>query len=121
MWPHVEPMFRSAIERTAMGTLADIKREVLHGNALLWVAWDGKSILAAWATVLQPEDAGLVCVVLACGGRAMQEWLPHVGKIEDYARAEGCARTRVTGRKGWSEVLDGYREKHVVLEKELAS
>ena len=39
--------------------------------------------------------------------------------IEAYARREGCVCTGITGRKGWLRVLDGYRQKHLIMDKDL--
>ncbi|WP_342712175.1 hypothetical protein AAFG13_12535 [Bradyrhizobium sp. B124] len=50
----------------------------------------------------------------------MKRWLPLLDGIEAYARDEGCVRVRIYGRKGWLRVLDRYREKHVILDKDLA-
>jgi len=42
-----------------------------------------------------------------------------IDQIEPYAR-EGCKRVRIYGRKGWLHVLDGYEEKHIIMDKELS-
>lgn len=122
MWPHVAPLLRSAFTRTGFCLFSDLERDVLKGSALVWVAWNGKTIEAAAATALHPTDAGLVCSILACGGAAdanIQNWLPLLRIIEQFAKDEGCNRTRFVGRKGWIRALPDYREKHVVMEKEL--
>lgn len=119
IWPHVEPLLRAAINRTGLSLFSDLQRDILNGNALIWLAWNGESIEAAAATALHPTEAGLVCSVLACGGSDMKRWLPLLETIETYAKAEGCARSRIVGREGWQRVLDGYRETHVILTKEL--
>jgi hypothetical protein len=49
----------------------------------------------------------------------MKRWLPLVDQIETYARAEGCRRVRIFGRKGWLHVPDGFEEKHLIMDKEL--
>ena len=42
-----------------------------------------------------------------------------VSLIEDFARAEGCALMRASGRAGWARLLRDYRQPYVVLEKEI--
>jgi hypothetical protein len=37
----------------------------------------------------------------------------------NYAKHEGCKRVRIYGRKGWLHVLDGFEEKHIIMDKEL--
>jgi hypothetical protein len=85
----------------------------------LWFAWNGNAIEAAATTVLINSDIGKVCIITACGGSGMKRWLPLLDGIEAYARDEGCTRVRIYGRKGWLRVLDGYREKHVIMDKEI--
>jgi hypothetical protein len=118
VWPHVGPLLRRAIERAGLTLFADIERDVLYGGALVWLAWSDR-IEAAAATALVKTDAGLVCVITACGGIDRARWLPLLAGIEDYARAEGCKSVRLVGRRGWQRALRGYGLKAVVLEKEL--
>ena len=117
-WPHVEPLLRPAIEKTGLSNFEDIEESVLIGCSLVWIAWDDK-IAAAASTTLQRIGSDLVCVLTACGGKDMDDWLPLLGKIEDYAKAEGCKSLRIFGREGWKRVLDGYNRTAVVLEKAL--
>jgi hypothetical protein len=123
IWPHVAPLLRKAIARTGLSAFADIELEVLCGRALLWLAVSGEggcaAIDAVASTSLQQTDAGKVCVITACAGNNMPRWLPLISRIEAYAREEGCTCIRIFGRKGWLRVLEGYREKHVILDKEL--
>lgn len=119
IWPHVEPLIARAARRTGLSHSADIAAETLQGRGLLWLACEGRTIRAAATTVLTRTDAALVCILTACGGEGMRGFLPLLDGIEAYARAEGCAALRLYGRKGWARVLDGYRARHVVLQKEL--
>jgi hypothetical protein len=86
---------------------------------LLWLAWDGDSILAAAVTELAAVDGGKLCTILACGGRDLARVAPLAAGLERYARDEGCARIRICGRRGWARVLAGYRVTRVVIEKNL--
>jgi hypothetical protein len=118
MWPHVRDKIRAAVERTGLSSFADIESDVLGGASLVWIAWNGSEIMAAATTQLvKPYDK--VCELTACSGYGLAQWLPLFKQIEQYAKAEGCAKMRIFGRKGWERVLDGYRVEHVVLEKGL--
>jgi hypothetical protein len=66
----------------------------------------------------QFRSVGKVCVVTVCGGSDMQRWLPLIDQIETYAKREGCVRARIYGRKGWLRVLEGYEQKHIIMDKE---
>ena len=119
--PHAIALLKSACRRTKLNAFEDIEQDILSGRSLLWLALNGKVIQAAAATVLINSEIGKVCVITACGGTGMKRWLPLLDGIEAYAKDEGCARVRIYGRKGWLRVLDGYREKHVIMDKELSS
>jgi hypothetical protein len=118
-WPHVEPLLRPAIEDVGLNNFEDIEESILIGCGLVWIAWDGEKIAAAASTTMQRIGSDLICVLTACGGNNMPEWLPLLGKIEEYAKAEGCTALRIFGREGWQRVLDGYKRTAVVLEKAL--
>jgi hypothetical protein len=121
VWPAVKHLIERAILRTGLNLTADVEYDTLRGDSLLWLAWDAeaRAIRAAATTVLARTDTELVCILTACGGERMREWLPLLAKIEAYARAEGCGGFRIYGRKGWARVLDGYRVEHVILRKDL--
>src|SRR5215468_8970576 len=73
IWPLAEPLLRRAIARTGLSAFCEIEREILCGNALLWLGVEGEesavAILAAASTRLQWTDAGKVCVITAFGGK----------------------------------------------------
>jgi hypothetical protein len=115
VWRHVSPLLKAACYRTKLNVEADI----LAGRSLLWMAWNGRTVESAAATILINSEIGRVCIITLCGGSDMKRWLPLIEQIETYARAEGCKRVRIYGRKGWLHVLDGYEEKHIIMDKEL--
>lgn len=118
-WRHVEPLLRKAIERTGISDFRDIECDILYGDALLWICWDGKQILCAGSTLITETSAGKVCVITACGGTDMHSWLPLLSKVEQYAKEQGCRCTRIIGRRGWLRVLEGYEMKNAILDKVL--
>jgi len=115
-WPHVAPLLKRAIERTNLCRFQDIEDDVLDGDGLLWLAWSTR-IEAAATTILAKTDDGLVCVVTACGGENMNNWLPLLQGIEKYARNEGCRAVRIFGRRGWERTLKDYDVTNIVIEK----
>lgn len=119
IWPHAAPLLQTACRRTGLNAFADLEADILAGRSLLWIAWNGETIEAAAATVLIRSEIGKVCIITACGGRGIERWLPLIGGIEAYARNEGCSRFRIYGRRGWQRVLEGFEQKHVIMDKEL--
>lgn len=112
VWQYAGPLIRAAIERTGLSEFADVEKQVLSGDQLLWLAVSDH-IEAAATTHLSNN----VCTLVACSGHQRERWLPLFKEIENYAKAEGCRCIRIYGRKGWERVLDGYRVEHVILEK----
>lgn len=113
-WPLARDRIRVAIETTGLSPFAETERQVLAGEQLLWLAWSG-SIEAAATTHLSDN----VCTIVACSGHYRDRWISLRDKIEAYAKAEGCKRMRLYGRKGWERVLTDYRVEHIVMEKAL--
>ncbi|MBP1091951.1 hypothetical protein [Bradyrhizobium diazoefficiens] len=114
-WRFARPLILAAIERTGLSEFASIENQVLSGEQLLWLAWDGSAILAAATTHLTRD----VCTITACSGHDRKRWLPLIEQIENYAKAEGALRTRIIGRRGWERVLSAYRAQFVILEKDV--
>jgi hypothetical protein len=141
IWPHVRALILAAMKRGGLSSFRPVEANVLAGDALLWLAWDGAHIQAAAVTELHATEWRKACVIVACGapsGRScpsiaredgrkpplrramgMAAWLPLLAGIETYARAAGCASVRIMGRKGWARALPTYRTTRIVLEKEL--
>jgi hypothetical protein len=116
VWPLARDLIRAAIERTDLSDFADIEKDVLAGDQLLWLAISDR-VEAAATTHLSRN----VCTVTACSGHQRERWLSLRASIEKYAKNEGCHTIRAYGRKGWERVLanDGYRVEHVIIEKAL--
>jgi hypothetical protein len=119
IWPHVRALIHAAMKRGNLSSFRPVEANVLAGDALLWLAWNGAHIQAAAVTELHATEWRKACVIVACGGRGMAAWLPLLAGIETYARAAGCGSVRITGRKGWARALPTYRTTRIVLEKEL--
>jgi hypothetical protein len=120
VWPHARQFIKAAMERTGLRDFKAIESEILEGKHLLWLAIAGGFVEAAATTQLIKVNRRKICVLVACGGKNRARWLPLLDGIEDYARKEGCAGMRIYGRKGWERALNGYRSRHVILEKGLA-
>jgi hypothetical protein len=119
IWQHVAILLKKACSRTQLNAFEDIEADILSGRSLLWLAWNGRSVQSAAATVLINSETGKVCIITVCGGSKMRRWLTLIDQIEAYAKRECCTRVRILGRKGWLRVLDGYRQRHVIIEKQL--
>lgn len=120
LWPHIEGLLAQAF---ALGigddTLETAREDMFVGGSLLWIAWDDLTIVAACATKLLQVPTKKLCVITACAGKGLDEWIGFIADIETYAKDEHCDALRVMGRPGWRRMLPGYREPFITLEKTL--
>src|SRR5689334_24135377 len=105
VWPHVRCLIAAAMRRGGVGDVGDVARALRDGAALLWLAWDGERIIAAAVTEIAQFGGEKLCAILACGGTGFARFGHLIGGLEHYARAEGCVRMRICGRKGWVRLL----------------
>lgn len=115
IWPHAKGFIEAAMLKTELGRFSDIEAEILAGQQLLWLAWNGEAIEAAASTKV---DQGS-CTVVACGGVRPKDWIGLLSQIESYAVNMNCRYMRIYGRKGWAKLLPDYRPKFVILERAL--
>jgi hypothetical protein len=129
-WPYVAPFIAAAMKRGRISDFAGVACAVHAGRALVWIVWDGERIKAAVVTELGTANGERFCTIVAFGaedgrkrpgggGRDRREWLPLLGALERYARAEDCKAMRIFGRRGWERLLPDYKPARVLLEKEL--
>lgn len=117
IWPHASRFIKRAILRTGLSDFREVEDSILDGDALLWLVWNGERIEAAVSTILEVANTKKSCVIVACGGDDMANWIDLIDQIETYAKNEGCQSTRIIGRRGWLRVLEGYRADYAILEK----
>jgi hypothetical protein len=112
IWPFVKQMVFAASDRTGQTDPYETEYQVLAGNHLLWIVWDGQ-IRAAATTHLSNN----VCTFSSCGGNGMKTWLHFFPRLEAYARGEGSV-LRICGRKGWQRALRqaGYLAETTIFE-----
>lgn len=122
VWLLVGPMIEVAYRRNGRTMPPMVESDLAHGHALLWLALHGDEhrILCATLTrLIRADDGSLVCWISACAGGRMREWLPFHLELERYARAEGCAKVILRGRRGWLRALSGYKQVGDDIEKVL--
>lgn len=108
------------MKRGGMGDAGQVYADVVAGRSLLWVAWDGQEIKGAAVTDLSEAMGRKLCTIVAYGGPGYRSFLQLLEGLEDYAGREGCVAMRIIGREGWKRALPDYRQRAVILEKELS-
>ena len=119
VWPEVSHWIKLALERGDLGLFSEVVDDVLAGRSLLWLAWNRPRIVGAAVTQIYRTEKSKVCLIVACGGVGITDWLIGIRQIEEYAKAEGCDVVRILGRKGWLRMLKDYSAPKIVLERRL--
>jgi hypothetical protein len=104
------------LARPGMGgvTYRHIRAMMAEGLAQRWKAEDGSVVV----TELLQDPAGRYCLIWLAEGD-IRSLLELHETILEWAKAEGCNRIRVGGRRGWGRVLEGYHEISAVFERSL--
>jgi hypothetical protein len=85
----------------------------------VWGYQDNGAIRGVCITQIYQHLRGKYCAVFVAVGDLMPILHDGLALIEDWARGLDCAAIEIIGRKGWLRVLPEYRERAVVLEKNL--
>ena len=115
-WSWVNP-FLSDLEKTNPGwDSTDVFLALVRREAQCWfIAEHGKPVGIVITKLGKVNDtpSGLLWNALQAGIGLLTD------HIEPWFREMGCKFVEINGRKGWSKVLDGYRETTRVFVKEL--
>jgi len=93
----------------------DVVEGVMSGHMQLWA---GEKGCAVTEIVCYPNKK--VLHVFLAGGKLKEITDMHEDAVK-WAKAQGCVGMTIVGRKGWKKVFqnEGWKEKHMVLAKEL--
>lgn len=111
-WPLAAPLLAGAVERDEEGrALDDILDELLINRAQLWLIEDDGKVIGAVVTAIHTRkaDGARLCKLEWAGGERVEEWMPLVPMVEDWARRQGCREVRVAGRPGFARLFGDYR------------
>lgn len=79
-------------------TAAEVIEETVTGKAVGWPVDGGFLLLARTA-----DDALLVWIGV---GQGVRNWCGEAeARVSEFARAIGCNRLKIEGRKGWQRIL----------------
>ena len=99
-------------------------QELLSGDYQLWLIWqkEKREHYGFVVTEIVTRPLSKFCSVIIMTGKERQLWQYKVMKtLERYAIQNGCDKGYSLARKGWTKIYKshGYKETHVLLEKEL--
>ena len=122
-WSAIEGQVDAALKHSGFQRYSadDVYARLLNGRMQLWIGADddGPKVIVVTETSNYPQRRTFGIVV--CTGEDREDWLHHLGTIEEWGRGEGCHSAVLFAREGWTRVLKplGYDKTHVILEKAL--
>lgn len=120
-WPHLKPFIAQILERDKRNSMEGYYTRLLEGRMQIWAAVEGNKPIAIMITEIHTFDRMKVCMLTACVGTGMGDWIDAMKIVEDWARSVGCQQIEPIARQGWARALKpyGFELTHVVLTKDL--
>jgi hypothetical protein len=117
VWAQCEPLLEKALDGSY--NTYDILNYVQQNRMQLWISWNDKVECAFVTEVCDYPQMRIMRWVLA-GGNNIENWLDQILiKVEDWAKKNGCQRSEIVGRKGWTKVLKEYKPQATYYIKDL--
>lgn len=119
IWEQVAPLIGRALARNrGEYTVDDIRRMIESRDMQLWVYGAGGKVRAAAVTEILSFPRRTVCNVVLCAGACRAGWRQAAARMEEWAKAQGCAEIKAIGRRGWARAV-GWQELDTVTGKAL--
>lgn len=117
IWQQVAPLLQPALDNTY--DIMDIEKGLQENRFQLFISWNNK-VESAVVTEIAVYPRAKVLRYFLAGGINLDNWLEKIQQvIEKFAKNNNCTQVEVAGRKGWVKKLKGYKEKAVLLSKDL--
>tara|TARA_X000000950_G_scaffold216463_1_gene260495 strand:- start:5932 stop:6339 length:408 start_codon:yes stop_codon:yes gene_type:complete len=117
VWNKVAPLLEKALDNTY--DIQDILEGLDKKRFQLFISWNEGIESAVVTEIAVYPQAKILRYVLA-GGSNLENWLDRIQvKIERFAKLNNCTQLEVAGRKGWIKKLKNFKEKAVLLTKEI--
>lgn len=117
IWQQVAPLLKPALDNTY--DIMDIEKGLQENRFQLFISWNNK-VESAVVTEIAVYPRAKVLRYFLAGGTNLDNWLEKIQQvIEKFAKNNNCTQVEVAGRKGWVKKLKGYKEKAVLLSKDL--
>lgn len=115
-WIRVRDLLIPAIARPPhTHTEDDVLVAIYSGNAVLWTTECNRGAIVT-EFITSPRLKTLHYWLV---GGDMAAVLSLEPRIAEFARANGCAMTTASGRKGWPRILKHWKESSFVIYREL--
>tara|TARA_R110002167_G_scaffold50981_4_gene147936 strand:- start:542 stop:1012 length:471 start_codon:yes stop_codon:yes gene_type:complete len=125
IWKQIKPLLLKPLEIDGFAYMPkDIFDSLLKKKMQLWISWNVKqnNVEAAIVTEIIDYPRLRSCRYFLAGGTNMKSWFnPIKEQIEQWAKLNKCQRIELVGRKGWVKWLRDYKQKHIILMKDLTN
>lgn len=101
-WPAIVTLLDGAVTRGG-NDWAEVGTLLADNRAQLWLTTQGIPI----AAMVTRKDGDTLEIWLA-GGAVLSGSIPFLETAIEAAKQDGMTNGRITGRKGWARVLQGY-------------
>lgn len=120
VWDDVVPLIEKAL-RHAEGELIpeDIKKHLDSANLRLWVALEGRDVIASMVTEIIQYPRKKIVRVITLAGKDMSLWYDFLPMLEGYAIRHGCSSLEAWTRKGMTRKLKDWKHSYDIITKDL--
>jgi hypothetical protein len=119
VWDKVKDYIQSALDCGAGFPLQDVYEGLCNAEMQLWTAQSDGIDAAIVTTIQTTKEGGKGCLLLACGGKKVDDWLDQFLEVaEPWAVSQDCTEMRIYGRIGWARKT-GYRINYTKMTKAL--
>ena len=117
IWTKVAPLLQKALDGTY--DIIDVEQGLQDNRFQLFISWNNGIESAVITEIAEYPKAKVRRYVLA-GGTNLENWLEEIQEvIEKFAKKNHCTQLEVAGRKGWLKKLKDFKEKAILLSKDL--
>lgn len=116
-WPMINQEVARILRYAPDFSLADVYFGLKECSFQCWLVMLDREIVGVCITEVLERTNNKICNIFGLAGKAFKEWEHTLAVLEDWAREIGCTVIRAQVRKGLKP--EGFRQTHVVIEREL--
>lgn len=122
-WDFAEPFIKRALDHTS-GEFShdDLKQLCLDHSIQLWLIYKEGRIFGAGTTEIVVYPQRKHCRIITLAGSDFDGWIDMAeANLLTWAKEQGCTAIEAYVRRGFMKRLQsiGYKQKHVILTKEI--
>ena len=120
-WEKAWAPFLPLIAKRSHESVADLRGQIERREVRLVLVMDGNKVRALVGVSVRQMDGKSYGDMIWLAGFGREQWQNLLPQFEQMLRDAGCVMCRPICRPGWSRYLktQGYRIKHVIMEKPL--